>query len=480
MILFNEMGLSPDLLRGIEALGFIEPTPIQESVIPALLANQTDLIGLAQTGTGKTAAFGLPALQHIDANEAVPQLLVLSPTRELCLQIAGDLENYSRFLSGVKVVAVYGGASMEQQIGALKRGAQVIVATPGRMHDLLRRKRVNLSQISTLVLDEADEMLKMGFREDVDAILAHTPEEKNTLLFSATMSPGIVAIAKKYMFDPLEITMGRKNASAENVSHIYHLVHSRERYKSLKRVVDYYPDIYGIVFCRTRHETKEVASSLVRDGYNAEALHGDLSQAQRDHVMQKFREKNLRLLVATDVAARGLDVHDLTHVINYNLPDDIDAYTHRSGRTGRAGKTGMALSIIGTQEQRRIGQIEGVIRKKFVSRPVPGGTEICERQLFSMVERMQNTAVSHRQIEPYMNKVYDLLEELPKEEIIKRFVSLEFNRFLDYYKDAPDLNVDTRSARFDKPASFKRKASKKRVSWVGHAEQVKPRRPRRR
>jgi ATP-dependent RNA helicase DeaD len=437
---FEEMGLSPEILKGIQALGFEQATPIQEKVIPFLLEKKRDLIGLAQTGTGKTAAFGLPALANLDLEEVNPQLLILSPTRELCMQITRDLENYGKFIEGLRVVAVYGGADISKQISQLKRGAHVVVATPGRIHDLVRRRRIDLSKVSTLVLDEADEMLKMGFREDVDAILAETPGDKNTLLFSATMSPGIVAISKHYMKNPMEVTIGQKNAGAESVSHVYHMVHAKDRYDTLKRVVDYYPDIYGIVFCRTRQETKEVAASLMRDGYNAEALHGDLSQSQRDYVMQKFREKNLSVLVGTDVAARGLDVNNLTHVINYNLPDDLEVYTHRSGRTGRAGKEGMAISIINMKERGYISQIEKVIRKKIEPKPVPTGPEICERRLFNMIEKMQNTEVDEGQINLYIDKAYLMLLELSKEDIIKRFVSLEFSRFLDYYKNAPDLN----------------------------------------
>ncbi len=456
-MLFTEMGFSPEVAKAIDVLGFVEPTPIQEKVIPVLMDTPRDIIGLAQTGTGKTAAYGLPSIEHIDISARHPQLLILSPTRELCMQITKDLEDFSKFMKGMNIVAVYGGAPMDKQISSLKKGAHIVVATPGRINDLIRRNRIDLSNISILVLDEADEMLKMGFREDVDIILAQTPAEKTTLLFSATMSPGIVTIAKRYMHNPIEITMGKKNASAENVSHVYHVVNASDRYNSLKRIADYNPDIYGIVFCRTRQETKEVAEWLMRDGYNAEALHGDLSQAQRDFVMKKFRDKNLNLLVATDVAARGLDVNNLSHVINYNLPDDIEVYTHRSGRTGRAGKEGKAVSIIQIRERNRIAQIEQVTRKTFDRQPVPGGVEICERQLFSMVERMQNAEVSHKQIDPYMQTVYDMLSELPKEEVIKRFVSLEFNRFLEYYKNAPDLNagVETRK-RKDASSPFKR------------------------
>ena len=366
------------------------------------------------------------------------------------MQIARDLENYSKFLKGINIVAVYGGAPIEKQINSLRHGAQVVVATPGRIYDLVRRKKIDLSRINSLVLDEADEMLKMGFREDVDAILATTPNEKNTLLFSATMSNDISAIARTYMKEPVEVTIGKKNASADNVNHIYHMVHAKDRYAALKRVVDFYPDVYGIVFCRTRQETKDVAASLMKDGYNAEALHGDLTQAQRDYVMQKFRDRNLSLLVATDVAARGLDVNDLTHVINYNLPDDVENYTHRSGRTGRAGKEGSSVSIINMKEMGKVREIERVIHKKFEQCPVPGGSEICERQLFSMINRMHSAEVNHEQIDPYMNNVFELLGDLSKEDLIKRFVSLEFNRFLDYYKNAPDLNVDVRSSKADR------------------------------
>ncbi|MFO7873440.1 MAG: DEAD/DEAH box helicase [Bacteroidales bacterium] len=465
-MLFTEMGLSKEVLRGLDALGFKETTPIQGEVIPVLLEEKRDIIGLAQTGTGKTAAFGLPALENITLADQHPQLLILSPTRELCLQITRDLEDFSRYMNDLRIVSVYGGASIQDQIASLKRGAHVVVATPGRIHDLVRRKRIDLSEIQTLVLDEADEMLKMGFREDVDAILDKTPDEKNTLLFSATMSPGIAAITKNYMRNPLEITVGKKNAGAENVSHIYHMVHARDRYAALKRIVDSDPAIYGLIFCRTRHETKEVAANLMNDGYNAEALHGDLSQAQRDSVMKKFRSNNLNVLVATDVAARGLDVNNLSHVINYNLPDDNEAYTHRSGRTGRAGKEGLAVSIINTKEKGRIAQIEKMLQKKIAYMPVPNGKEICQRQLLSMAGRMQETAISHHDIEPLMEDVYNTLGDLSKEELIKRFVSLEFNRFLDYYKDAPDLNVRDKKAP-ERPSNGASKGDKKRRTSNG-------------
>jgi ATP-dependent RNA helicase DeaD len=465
-MLFTEMGLSSEILMAIDELGFVTPTPIQEQVIPILLNGNKDIIGLAQTGTGKTAAFGLPSIGKIDIDELFPQLLILSPTRELCLQITKDFESYTKHINGVRTVAVYGGAPIDKQINQIKRGVHIIVATPGRIFDLIRRKRVDLSKITMLVLDEADEMLKMGFREDVDAILEKTPSQKTTLLFSATMGPDIAKIAKTYMTDPVEVTIGTKNASAENVSHIYHMVHARDRYAVLKRVVDYYPDIYGIVFCRTRQETKDVASSLMRDGYNAEALHGDLTQSQRDYVMKKFRERTLSVLVATDVAARGLDVNDLTHVINYNLPDDAENYTHRSGRTGRAGKEGISVAIINLKEQGKIHQIERVIRKKFEKKPVPGGKEICGRQLFSMVTKMKNSEVNHEQINPFMDQVYSMLADLPKEEVIKRFVSLEFNRFLNYYKDATDLNLNVKSDKQDQREPSKRNRKGKSMSRV--------------
>jgi ATP-dependent RNA helicase DeaD len=441
-MLFTEMGLSAEILQGIQDLGFETPTPIQEKVLPILLEEKRDIIGLAQTGTGKTAAFGLPALGHIDVQNPWPQMLVLSPTRELCLQIARDLENFSKYIKGINIVAVYGGAPIDKQISSLKRGAHIIVATPGRMNDIIRRRKVDLTSLSMLVLDEADEMLKMGFREEVDTILAETPTTKNTLLFSATMSNEIANIARNYMLDPVEITIGKKNASADSVRHIYHMVHAKDRYLALKRVVDFYPEIYGIVFCRTRQDTKDVASALMKDGYNAEALHGDLTQAQRDYVMERFRERNLSVLVATDVAARGLDVTDLTHVINYNLPDDVENYNHRTGRTGRAGKEGTAVSIVNMKEKGKIREIEQVIHRKFEKMKVPEGKEICERQLFFMIDKMTNSEVNHEQIDPYMSAVSEKLADLSKEEIVKRFVSLEFNRFINYYKDSEDINID--------------------------------------
>lgn len=446
MIQFEEMGLDPRIIKGIQELGFEEPSPIQEKIIPHYLQSPGDMVGLAQTGTGKTAAFGLPILQSIDTSKKVPQVLILSPTRELCVQIAREMELYAKFLPKVDIVSVYGGAAIEPQIRALKKGPQIITATPGRMHDMVRRRKVDLSSIDILVLDEADEMLNMGFQEDLDAILAGTPSTKHTLLFSATMPKEVATIAKKYMTSPVEITVGKKNAGADNVNHIYHMVHARDRYAALKRVMDFHPDIYGIVFCRTRMETKDVAAKLIQDNYSAEALHGDLSQAQRDFVMEKFRTRGVQMLVATDVAARGLDVNHLTHVINYNLPDDTENYTHRSGRTGRAGRSGTSISIINMKEQGKIRMIEKTIGKKFEKMPVPAGEAICERQLLHYIDRVAETEVDDTQIEGYMSAIHEKLEGLTREELIKHFVSMEFNQLLKYYRETEDLNAVEASA----------------------------------
>jgi ATP-dependent RNA helicase DeaD len=444
---FNESGLSPEILHATEDLGFETPTPIQQKVIPAILNSKTDLVGLAQTGTGKTAAFGLPVLHLTDLSSNKVQTLVLCPTRELCMQITSDLEKYSKYIKGFQVVAVYGGANMLSQIKALKSGCHAVVGTPGRVLDLIRRKALKIGDIRWLILDEADEMLNMGFKEDLDTILAETPRQRQTLLFSATMPREIAEIASKYMRDPEEISVGKRNAGAEFVSHEYYVVHARDRYLALKRIVDMNPSIYGIVFCRTRIETKEVADKLMQDGYNADALHGDLSQAQRDYVMNRFRIKNLQLLVATDVAARGLDVNDLTHTINYNLPDELDVYVHRSGRTGRAGKSGVSVSILHTKEVGKIRDLERLTHKSFVHKQVPGGNEICEKQLFNLVDRVENTAVDDHQIDQYLPVIYKKLSWLSREDLIKHFVSVEFNRFLEYYKDAPDLNVSAKEKR---------------------------------
>ena len=441
MTKFEDLGLRPEILTAIAELGYEAPMPVQEQVIPFMLEQSGDLVALAQTGTGKTAAFGLPLLTLIKPEEKKIQALILSPTRELCIQIAKDLKNYSRLQKGVKVVPVYGGENIVTQLRQLDLAPQILVATPGRLIDLIERGKVKLSDVRYLVLDEADEMLNMGFQEDIEKILQETPAERRTLLFSATMPAEIARISKKYMHDSTEISVGTRNAGAENVDHVYYMVQARQRYLALKRIVDMNPDIYGIVFCRTRQETKEVAEKLMGDGYNADALHGDLSQAQRDTVMSKFRLRHLQLLVATDVAARGLDVSDLTHVINYNLPDDVEIYTHRSGRTGRANKSGVSVSIIHSRERNRIRDIERMIKKTFRQETIPNGIDICKRQLFHLIERMETVDVNSGEIDPFMPHVVSKLEYLSKDEIIRRFVSLEFNRFLDYYKNAEDLNL---------------------------------------
>ncbi|MBN2484449.1 MAG: DEAD/DEAH box helicase [Bacteroidales bacterium] len=441
MITFKETGLAPEILEAITEMGFISPTPIQEKTIPALLETKNDLVALAQTGTGKTAAFGLPVLQLIDTKTKDIQSLVLCPTRELALQIVKDVENFSKYKKGFRVVAVYGGASITGQIRELRDGAHMVVGTPGRVLDLIRRKVLKLGSIKWLVLDEADEMLNMGFKDDLDTILAETPQQRQTLLFSATMPKEIERIANNYMHEPERISIGKRNESAENVKHIYYMVHAKDKYEVLKRIADINPNIYGIVFCRTRMETKEVADKLMQDGYNADALHGDLSQAQRDYVMARFRSAHLQILVATDVAARGLDVNDLTHVINFNLPDDLEVYVHRSGRTGRAGKSGVSISIIHMRESGKIRDLERMTSKKFERKMVPGGKEICEKQLFNLISKVENVEVNNEQIDQYLPDIYKKLEWLSREELIKQFVSVEFNRFLTYYEKAADLNV---------------------------------------
>ncbi len=448
MISFDELGIEKKIIKAIEELGFQTPMPVQEKVIPHLISNETrDIIGLAQTGTGKTAAFGLPLIQNTNTSRKRTQYLILAPTRELCLQIADDLRSFAKYIEDIKIAAVFGGTSIERQISLLKRGAHIISATPGRLLDLINRKKIDISKIKTIVLDEADEMLNMGFRQELEAILNETPADKTTLLFSATMHKEVRKIANKFMNDPLEITIGKQNVGAENVKHICYMVHARERYLALKRVVDYHPNIYGIVFCRTRNETQEVADKLLKDGYNADALHGDLTQAQRDAVMRKFRVKHLKLLIATDVAARGLDVDDLTHIINYNLPDEMGIYTHRSGRTGRAGRTGTSILIANLREKKKINQIEKQIDKKFSFLTLPLGREICEKQLFHLIDRMEKVIVDDTQIESFLPNIYKKLDWLDREELIKKFVSVEFNRFLDYYKNEPDLNKPDDSSR---------------------------------
>lgn len=441
---FKELNLKDDILSAIEELGYVQPMPVQEKTIPFMLEQTADLVALAQTGTGKTAAFGLPVLNMIDATRKQVQALVLAPTRELCIQIANDLKGYSKNMRGMRIVPVYGGEDIRTQLRQLDTPPQIIVATPGRLIDLIERGKIELGAINFLVLDEADEMLNMGFKEDIETILERTPDTRRTMLFSATMPKEIANIAKRYMKNFEEITVGTKNSGSENVEHIYYVSQAKQRYLVLKRIVDLNPDIYGIVFCRTRQETKEVADHLMHDGYNADALHGDLSQAQRDNVMQKFRIRNIQLLVATDVAARGLDVSDLTHVINYNLPDDVEVYTHRSGRTGRANKKGVSVSIIHSKERFKIKDIERMLKKSFEQQQIPNGLEVCKKQLFFMIDRMQNVDVNEEQIEPYIPQIMKQLSDLSKEEILKRFVSLEFNRFLEYYKDAQDLNYHER------------------------------------
>lgn len=478
MTTFSEFGLSSELLQAIEQIGFDTPTQIQQKAIPFLLENHRDFIGLAQTGTGKTAAFGLPIIQKVH-REKTPQALILSPTRELCLQIAKDLELFCKYKNNVAIVTVYGGAKIDPQINKIKKGVQIIVATPGRMNDIIRRKKVDLQNIKTVVLDEADEMLNMGFKEELDAILQHTPSTKNILLFSATMPKQVIQIAETYIQDPYEVTVGKKNTGAETVEHAYYVVRGQDRYEALKRIADIHPDIYGIIFCRTRAETKLIAEKLIKDGYNADALHGDLSQEQREFVMGKFRKKNLQMLVATDVVARGLDVENLTHIISYNLPDDLETYTHRSGRTGRAGKKGVSIAIVSRREIEKIKRIERSIHKQFERRLVPNGHDICERQFFHLIERVKNVEINEKQIAPFMNKVYEKLEAFTPEDVIKHFVALEFNMLLDYYKNERDLNVPFRSKdqKKNKGAKGKEKHSSKFQRLfinVGRKHNVRP------
>ena len=436
---FQELGVQEEILRAIDELGFVEPMPVQQAVIPYLLGNRNDVIALAQTGTGKTAAFGIPLLQRIDTSSKDTQAIVLSPTRELCLQIADDMKDFARYLPGIHIEAVYGGANIVGQMKALRKGVQIIVATPGRLIDLMHRGVAKLDKVANVVLDEADEMLNMGFSESIDEILAGVPEERNTLLFSATMSREIERIAKSYLREYKEIVVGSRNEGAENVNHVFYLVNAKDKYLALKRVVDYHPKIYAIIFCRTKVETQEVADKLIRDGYNAESLHGDLSQQQRDLTMQKFRSHLTQLLVATDVAARGLDVDDLTHVINYGLPDDIENYTHRSGRTGRAGKKGTSISIIHVKEKHKVRRIEKEIGKQFVDGELPSPKEICTKQLFKAIDEIEKIDVDEEQIAPFMPEIMRHFEYWDKEDVLKKIVSLTFGRFLSYYADAPEI-----------------------------------------
>lgn len=438
---FEELGLNGTLLQAISELGYETPMPVQEAVIPLLLEGGSDVVALAQTGTGKTAAYGLPLLNNIDVDNPATQVLILCPTRELCLQIADDLNDYGKYMTGLHVLPVYGGSSIRNQIQNLRKGVQIIAATPGRLIDLMNRGIIDLSSVGNVVMDEADEMLNMGFSEDIDMILQSVPEERNILLFSATMPAEIEKISRQYMHDAREIVIGRKNESTASVRHIRYMVNARDKYNTLKRIVDFYPRIYGIIFCRTKVETQEISDKLIRDGYNVDALHGDLSQAQRDYVMQRFRLRNIQLLVATDVAARGLDVDDLTHVINYTLPDETEIYTHRSGRTGRAGKTGISIAIVNMKETRSIRQIEQIIGKTFEEGVIPTGKEICTKQIFSLIDRIEKVDVNEDEIADLLPSVYRKLDWLDKEDLIKRIVSMEFNRLIDYYQVNEDFEA---------------------------------------
>lgn len=442
---FEQLGLNPSILKAVEEMGFESPSEIQEKAIPVLLNEDTDMVALAQTGTGKTAAFGFPLIQKINSNAKHTQALILSPTRELCLQITNELKNYSKFEKNLNAVAIYGGASITDQARQIERGAQIIVATPGRMQDMMNRRMVDITKIDYCVLDEADEMLNMGFYEDITSILADTPKSKNTWLFSATMPKEVATIAKKFMKTPIEITVGTKNQGTSNVSHEYYLVNSRQRYEALKRLADANPDIFSVIFCRTKRDTQKVAEKLIEDGYSAAALHGDLSQNQRDLVMKSFRTKQIQMLVATDVAARGIDVEDITHVINYQLPDEIETYTHRSGRTGRAGKSGVSMVIVSKSEVRKIKSIERIIQQKFEQKDIPDGMEICRVQLFHLANDIKETEINH-EIDPYLPSINEVLEGFSREELIKKFFSVEFTRFFNYYKNTPDLSSEGRGS----------------------------------
>ena len=470
---FSEIGLNKNLQKAIADLGFETPTPIQQESIPYLLENETDLIALAQTGTGKTAAFGLPVLHKVEVDRKLPQVIILAPTRELCLQIAKDMDTFAKYIKGLKITPVYGGASIVPQMRSLKSGTQVVVGTPGRVIDLINRKALRLQDIEFVVLDEADEMLNMGFKDDLDTILAETPDEKQTLLFSATMPKEVMRLSKNYMHSPKTIEVASRNEGTKNVEHHYYTVNARDKYKALRRICDVNPDIYGIVFCRTRRETADIADKLMQDGYNADAIHGELSQAQRDHVMKRFRQRKIEILVATDVAARGIDINELTHVINYNLPDDNEVYVHRSGRTGRAGNKGISIIIAHNREGRKLKAIERMIKRDLTLMKVPNGEEICQIQLMKLVDKVVATEVNH-QIDNYLPSIQEKLAHLNKDELIKHFVSTEFNRFLSFYKNAPDLNVSgsnkrDRNDRNDR-GDRKGKGRNKRVERTGHAE----------
>ena len=448
---FTDFGLNPALVKAIKEMGFENPMPIQEKAIPVLLERDVDFVGLAQTGTGKTAAFGLPLLNKIDETQRCVQALILCPTRELCMQITRDLRNYARYIPEILIVPVYGGASIELQFKDLAKKPQIIVATPGRLRDMIRRNRVDFSNVKTMILDEADEMLNMGFQEEVDDILEYMPKEgRHTMLFSATMPKEVEAILNKYMTDPVKVAVGERNSGTANVDHIYYMMAAKDRYSVLKRIIDYTPAIYGIIFCRTKLETQEIADNLIQDGYNAAALHGDLSQGMRDNVMDHFRKRSLQLLVATDVAARGIDVKELTHIINYNLPDDIETYVHRSGRTGRADKRGLCLSLINLREKSKIKRIEKIVGRPFEKGMIPTGKEVCEKQLFNHIDRIEHVDINREEIDDYLPVVFRKLEWMSREELITRMVALNFNRFLDYYKDAIDLNVDEKDEKKDR------------------------------
>ena len=452
MNLFEQLGLNELLLKAVQDLGFEKPSEVQEKAIPLLLEQDTDIVALAQTGTGKTAAFGFPLIQKIDPENRSTQGLIIAPTRELCLQITNELKLYSKYVNGLNVVAVYGGASIQEQAREVKRGAQIIVATPGRMQDMINRGLVNIREIAYCVLDEADEMLNMGFYDDMVSILSETPDTKSTWLFSATMPAEVARIAKEFMASPIEITVGTKNSGSTTISHEFYLVNARERYEALKRLADANPEIFSVVFCRTKRDTQQIAEKLIEDGYNAAALHGDLSQAQRDTVMKSFRNRQIRMLVATDVAARGIDVNDVTHVINYQLPDEIETYTHRSGRTGRAGKLGTSMVIVTKSEMRKIYAIEKIIKQKFEEKSIPSGMEICEIQLFHLASQVKDVQVDS-EIESYLPAIYELLKDLSKEDIIKKMVSVEFNRFLEYYKKKRDISAEAPGKRDSKEYS---------------------------
>ena len=457
---FKNLGIEQKLIDSILELGFENPTPVQEKAIPLVLNDRSDLIALAQTGTGKTAAFGLPSIQQIDLKNKNIQTIVLCPTRELCIQISKDLISYSKFLKAIKITPVYGGASIENQIKAIRKGTHIIVGTPGRTKDLIKRKVLNFKSVNRVILDEADEMLSMGFKDDLDFILDTTSENRQTLLFSATMSKEVRSISKRFMNDANEITVEKLNSGSKNVEHHIYNVSSRDKYATLKRISDFNPEIYGIVFCRTRRETKDIASKFINDGYSADAIHGDLSQSQRDDVMSRFRDKTIQMLIATDVAARGLDVNSLTHVINYSLPDDPEVYTHRSGRTGRAGNKGISVVISNSRESRKIKSIENKSQIKFIKMDVPSGKDICSKQLFKLIEKIEKVKVDEKQISPFLPDIYEKLNWLSREDLIKHFVSAEFNRFLDYYKKSRDIKSDNNSDRSSNNSDRSRRRSK--------------------